>query len=171
MCCNYSGLILLLVEYCTLVTCVVFRGGVLVQGLEGKPNTQVDVVVEGHLVQEVVHHNTNNTYNDTVMDIEDNGIHFIMQVVPLDGLWIVPAFIDSHTHLAFYPAVQQMAQGTKHIRNLLLSGDLLSGGIAACVDLAAPISWLSQDHSPLEILASGPMVLDSSGEFSSGGFI
>lgn len=62
--------------------------------------------------------------------------------IGLPGRWIVPAFIDSHVHLAYLP-----------------EGDALaSGGIAGAVDLASPRSFLAEDHAPLRVLAAGPMV-------------
>lgn len=63
-------------------------------------------------------------------------------VVELPGQWIAPAFIDSHVHLAYLPAVAEMA----------------AGGVAGVVDLAAPLSWLASDHGVLAVRASGPMV-------------
>jgi len=62
--------------------------------------------------------------------------------IDVDGRWIVPAFIDSHVHLAYLPETDELADG----------------GIAAAVDLAAPLSFLSSSHAPLRVLAAGPMV-------------
>ena len=64
------------------------------------------------------------------------------EVVEASGQWIVPAFIDSHVHLAYYPAAAEMA----------------AGGVAAVVDMAAPTSFLGTSQGPLQVLASGPMV-------------
>jgi len=63
-------------------------------------------------------------------------------VEDLSGRWLAPAFIDSHVHLSYLPRSEQM----------------LDGGIAAAVDLAAPIQTLDDDNSPLTLLSSGPMV-------------
>jgi imidazolonepropionase-like amidohydrolase len=63
-------------------------------------------------------------------------------VVDLSGRWLAPAFIDSHVHLSFLPRREQM----------------LDGGIAAAVDLAAPIHSLDDDVAPMVLLQSGPMV-------------
>ena len=63
-------------------------------------------------------------------------------VVDLHGRYIVPAFIDSHVHLAIG----------------YTPGQLVRGGIAAVVDLAAPLPFLASDYGPLRILLSGPMV-------------
>jgi len=63
-------------------------------------------------------------------------------VVDLSGRWLAPAFIDSHVHLSFLPRREQM----------------LDGGIAAAVDLAAPIHSLDDDVAPMILLQSGPMV-------------
>lgn len=58
------------------------------------------------------------------------------------GRFLAPAFIDSHVHLAYLP------QGA----------ELAAGGVAAAIDLAAPLEFLAADHSPLRVLASGPMI-------------
>lgn len=62
--------------------------------------------------------------------------------VDVTGKWLAPAFIDSHVHLAFRPDAAGLARG----------------GIAAVVDLAAPAAFLAEDHRPLRVLASGPMI-------------
>ena len=64
-----------------------------------------------------------------------------------EGTWIIPAFIDSHVHLAYYPVSQE----------------LLNGGISAVIDLAAPVEFLSQNLQPLEIKRSGPMITSMQG--------
>ncbi|MDP2308941.1 MAG: amidohydrolase family protein [Pseudomonadota bacterium] len=63
-------------------------------------------------------------------------------IVDVTGAWLTPAVIDSHVHLAYLPEGDEMARG----------------GIAAVVDLAAPTAWLSADHAPLRVVASGPMI-------------
>jgi len=65
----------------------------------------------------------------------------------LQGRWLAPAFIDSHVHLSYLPRTEQM----------------LDGGIAAAVDLAAPIQSLDDDTAPLTLLSSGPMVTAQQG--------
>lgn len=68
----------------------------------------------------------------------------------LDGLHVVPAFIDAHVHLAYAPR----------------EAELLDGGIAAVVDLAAPTPFLATHAAApgapkrraLHILAAGPML-------------
>lgn len=67
--------------------------------------------------------------------------------IDLTGRWIVPAFIDSHVHLAYRPDAEGMADG----------------GVAGVVDMAAPISFLSEDHSPLQVRAAGPMITATGG--------
>lgn len=67
--------------------------------------------------------------------------------VDVSGRWIVPAFIDSHVHLAYFPAEEELADN----------------GVAGVVDLAAPIAFLAADHPSLRVLASGPMVTASGG--------
>ena len=68
-------------------------------------------------------------------------------IVDVTGKWLAPAFIDSHVHLAYLPEGDQLADG----------------GIAAAVDLAAPIAFLSADHAPLQVIAAGPMITAVSG--------
>lgn len=67
--------------------------------------------------------------------------------VDVSGRWLVPAFIDSHVHLAYLPAEEELADN----------------GVAGVVDLAAPMSFLAADHPSLRVLASGPMVTASGG--------
>ncbi len=60
------------------------------------------------------------------------------------GRFIVPAIVDSHVHLAYLPVGEA----------------LLTGGVAAVVDLGAPLAWLDAPDTPrvLRVLASGPMI-------------
>lgn len=58
------------------------------------------------------------------------------------GQFIAPAFIDSHVHLAY----------------AFDGPTLAAGGIAAAIDLAAPLSFLDEDHAPLQVRAAGPMI-------------
>lgn len=80
------------------------------------------------------------------LSVEDGRITMIGSIgeageeVDVRGRWLVPAFIDSHVHLAYRPA------------------DLSAGGIAAAVDLASPLSFLSENPAPLRLLRSGPMI-------------
>lgn len=62
--------------------------------------------------------------------------------VDATGRFLVPAFIDAHVHLTYYPVAEQ----------------LLNHGIVAAVDLAAPLDAFSVDVQPLTLLASGPMI-------------
>lgn len=79
-------------------------------------------------------------------------------VVDVAGQWLAPAFIDSHVHFAYLPGAPQMARG----------------GVAAAVDLAAPIAALASDQSPLQVLFSGPMITAELGyptqSWGAGGF-
>ncbi len=61
----------------------------------------------------------------------------------LTGRWLAPAFVDSHVHLTYWDV-----------------GDrLVTSGVVAAVDLAAPESSLSRPtSSPLRLLSSGPMI-------------
>lgn len=62
--------------------------------------------------------------------------------IDVKGRWITPAAIDSHVHLAYLP----------------MGAELAAGGIAAAVDLAAPVGFLAEDHAPLRLIAAGPMI-------------
>ncbi|MET0790208.1 MAG: hypothetical protein ABW061_01690 [Polyangiaceae bacterium] len=70
------------------------------------------------------------------------------RVVDVAGRYIVPGFIDSHVHLAYYPGG---------------AAELASNGIVAVLDLAAPLKSLTVDHSPLRVLNAGPMITAPSG--------
>jgi imidazolonepropionase-like amidohydrolase len=63
-------------------------------------------------------------------------------VVDLEGHVLVPAFVDSHVHLAY----------------LRMPEELADGGIAAVVDLAVPLGELHGDQGPLRVIQAGPMV-------------
>lgn len=63
-------------------------------------------------------------------------------VVDVRGRWLVPAFVDSHVHLAYLPAAATLADG----------------GIGAAVDLAAPEAWMATRPSVPRLLVSGPMI-------------
>ncbi len=62
--------------------------------------------------------------------------------VELPGKYLVPAFIDSHVHLAYYA----------------VGPELTRAGIAAAVDMAAPLASFGTDLSPLVVVRSGPMI-------------
>ena len=64
------------------------------------------------------------------------------EVVDLSGRWVAPAFIDSHVHLVYAPAVDAFA----------------AGGVAGALDLAAPLAIFDADMAPLRVLAAGPMI-------------
>ncbi len=63
-------------------------------------------------------------------------------VLDLAGRFVAPAFIDSHVHLAYAFDAPTLARG----------------GVAAAVDLAAPLDFLGEAHAPLQLLAAGPMI-------------
>lgn len=65
-----------------------------------------------------------------------------LPTVDVTGRWLVPAFIDSHVHLAYRP----------------VASDLADGGVAGVVDLGAPESWLAEPIAAPRVLASGPMI-------------
>jgi imidazolonepropionase-like amidohydrolase len=80
------------------------------------------------------------------------------RVVDLTGRFVVPAFIDSHVHLAYYP----------------VAADLPKGGIAGAVDFAAPLAALASPPTGVEVRQSGPMITPLFGyptqSWGSGGF-
>jgi hypothetical protein len=87
------------------------------------------------------------------IEIRDGRIVAIGRVSPdarrvsVRGRFIAPALIDSHVHLAYLPA----------------AGELAAGGVAAVVDLAAPLDTLNEGSLPLARLAAGPMLTAPSG--------
>jgi imidazolonepropionase-like amidohydrolase len=78
-------------------------------------------------------------------------------VVDLTGYFVVPAFIDSHVHLAYYAVADALP----------------AGGIVGAVDFAAPIGELRKTF-PIAVLQSGPMITPLLGyptqSWGSGGF-
>ena len=62
--------------------------------------------------------------------------------IDVSGRFLAPAFVDSHVHLAYLPEASAMADG----------------GIAAAVDLAAPLDFLSELPARPHVLAAGPMI-------------
>ena len=65
-----------------------------------------------------------------------------LRIAPATDRYIAPAFIDSHVHLAYAFSAPELARG----------------GIAAVVDLSAPISFLANDLKPLNAIHAGPMI-------------
>lgn len=65
-----------------------------------------------------------------------------LRSVNATGRYLAPAFIDSHVHLAYRFSAPELARG----------------GIAAAVDLAAPMAFLTKDMRPLRTILAGPMV-------------
>jgi imidazolonepropionase-like amidohydrolase len=64
------------------------------------------------------------------------------RVVDLTGSFVVPAFIDSHVHLAYYS----------------VAADLPKGGIAGAVDFAAPLAALEAPPIGVVVQQAGPMI-------------
>lgn len=62
--------------------------------------------------------------------------------VSAKGRFLMPAIIDSHVHLAYLPKKDELALH----------------GIAGVVDLASPKAFLAEDHAPLRVVSSGPML-------------
>lgn len=65
-----------------------------------------------------------------------------VRVIDVTGEWLAPAAIDSHVHLTFLPKAAEHA----------------AGGIAAAVDLAAPLATLAAPPAALTLISSGPMI-------------
>ena len=65
------------------------------------------------------------------------------RAAPSGGRLLVPAFVDAHVHLAVAGEVQ---------------GELLRNGVAAVLDLGAPLASLPFAASPLRVVFSGPML-------------
>lgn len=83
-----------------------------------------------------------------VVDVEIRG-NTIVNVGRVDGpaldikgMWLVPAFIDSHVHMSLYPASEQLAKA----------------GIAGVVDLASPRVDKTRSTGRLFAIRSGPML-------------
>jgi len=89
-------------------------------------------------------------YGKTTLIVRDGRIDAISSAAPSETLrivsatnrYIAPAFIDSHVHLAYAFSAAELARG----------------GIAAAVDLCAPISFLAMDLKPLNTIRAGPMI-------------
>lgn len=64
------------------------------------------------------------------------------RVIDLGGRFVVPAFVDAHVHLAYFPEAAAMARG----------------GVAGVLDLAAPLSYAPSRARPLTLAWSGPMI-------------
>lgn len=77
-----------------------------------------------------------------ITDVSVGAPHEGIEVVDVTGQYLVPGFIDSHVHLAYLPE----------------AAALLDRGVVGVVDLAAPLSFLAEDHAPMQVIASGPMV-------------
>jgi imidazolonepropionase-like amidohydrolase len=77
-----------------------------------------------------------------IEDISAMAPDHLFPVVNAGGQTIVPAFIDSHVHLAYAFSAQELAHG----------------GIAAAVDLSAPLSFLSSNLKPMTVMLAGPMI-------------
>lgn len=79
-------------------------------------------------------------------------------VVDYPGHFIAPAFVDSHVHLSYAFDAKTLA----------------AGGVAAAVDLAAPIGALAESTAPMRVLGSGPMITATGGyptqSWGAGGF-
>ncbi len=70
-----------------------------------------------------------------------------LPAIDLSDQFLTPAVIDSHVHLSYFPVSAEMA----------------AGGVAAVVDLAAPLDEIGQVEGPLRRLDAGPMVTAEQG--------
>ena len=103
-------------------------------------NATTFVLVGGHIVG----------HGKATLIVRDGRIEQIASAAPnstlrrvnANGRYIAPAFIDSHVHLAYRFSAPELARG----------------GIAAAVDLAAPVSFLANDLKPLRTIRAGPMI-------------
>lgn len=106
----------------------------------GAENVTTFALVGGHILG----------YGKATLIVRDGRIEQItsaapsttLRIVQATGRYIAPAFIDSHVHLAYRFSAAELARG----------------GIAAAVDLAAPVSFLAQDLKPLRTMRAGPML-------------
>jgi imidazolonepropionase-like amidohydrolase len=87
------------------------------------------------------------------LEIEADAIHAVVpagsselcaepDAVSAAGRWLCPAFIDSHVHIAYYPVAAQLA----------------AEGVAAAIDMGAPLASMSSNTAPLRVLWAGPMI-------------
>lgn len=67
--------------------------------------------------------------------------------IDLAGRWLVPGWIDSHVHLRYWD----------------VAAELLSSGVVAAVDLAAPPDFWFTDWAGLDVIGSGPMLTAPAG--------
>lgn len=89
-----------------------------------------------------------------VLEIEDGRIAALTPTDSKPQRHLVPAFIDAHVHLTYDREVVHGLAPEDHQRD----DALLDGGIAAVVDLAAPMRALPRDNRGLRVVASGPML-------------
>ncbi len=87
-------------------------------------------------------------------DVEVDGEYIVAvgspkggEPVDVRGKYLVPAFIDSHVHLAYYAVGPELARA----------------GVTAAVDMGAPIAAFGTDLAPLRVLRSGPMITAQGG--------
>ena len=98
-------------------------GAWLVRGARGLDGASVELAVDG----------------SRVADVRD--VPASSPVLDLTGFFVVPAFIDSHVHLAYYAVADALP----------------AGGVVGAVDFAAPIGELAKTF-PIAVAQSGPMI-------------
>lgn len=87
---------------------------------------------------------------DTILDVTsaESAVEYDAAAeLDVSDLWISPAFIDSHVHLAFLPVADELA----------------ASGVGAAVDHAAPVSVFSVVKTPLTLVNAGPMITANEG--------
>jgi imidazolonepropionase-like amidohydrolase len=63
-------------------------------------------------------------------------------IIDVSGKYLVPAFIDSHVHLSYFPVAAELAEN----------------GVVAAIDMAAPRAALGEPATALLVLRAGPMI-------------
>ncbi|MBC7794453.1 MAG: amidohydrolase family protein [Clostridia bacterium] len=80
-------------------------------------------------------------------DPGSSGLPSEATVVDAAGRWLVPGFIDSHVHTAYFPA----------------SAGLPAKGVVAAVDLGMPVRLMAQTIPNLALHVAGPLVTAPNG--------
>jgi imidazolonepropionase-like amidohydrolase len=70
-----------------------------------------------------------------------------LPVIDATGTWVVPGVIDSHVHLRYLPAGDEM----------------VAGGVVGAVDLAAPLDFVGERPGGLQMVHTGPMITAAGG--------
>ncbi|MCK6549842.1 hypothetical protein L6R52_28655, partial [Myxococcota bacterium] len=138
---------------CSSSTHGALDGGAADAAIDGAAtDAATDVSAAGHVVLRGVHIPGRADAVDVELAegiiIAVGGVSPHAPVVDRSGQVLVPAFVDAHVHLAYRPA----------------GGALVARGVAAVLDLAAPLDFLpsladgGRAHLPLRVISSGPMI-------------